>query len=267
LNQNVTAPLDLPQGQIGGFLSDATALWELREHPQTARNDTTLSEMGTLGRAANAAAGRHLSALSKLAFVALSDFRRCNAFYTPTVATFDDLSSAISVSRVVTAAGQLHAETTCEVSELSLPLTQDLPKTTLERFTRALGGWKGLLAPDHFDSIMRHIERMLSDEEELEEDQVVPSPSSFDDMLAFFTGRPWDRASAVGLNRRGQFSVSWGKSHPNVDITLTFLGEGVVKWYVYGLGKRHRGSAVGTSDRADLPAVLSRLGCDEWMAR
>jgi hypothetical protein len=244
-------------------LSDATALRELREHPRSALNDVRLTELGTLG----STAAFRLFTIHNLVCHAVASDGTGNTFYTPTAATCGELLSAISAFSRVTSGGQLYAETICEVGELSLRLAEDLPRTSLERFARALGEWKGLLAPDHFDSMMRHIDRILSDEEELQDDQVTPSLSSFDDMLAFLGGRPWDRAPAVGLNGKGQFSASWGKAHPKSDVTLTFLGEGVVKWYLYGLGRRRRGSAVGTSDRADLSAMLSRLGCDEWMIR
>jgi hypothetical protein len=209
-----------------------------------------------------------LSPLRNMAFIVSAAVRTCNdAFALHTAATFGDVSSAIHALRTATKGGRLHAETTSELVDLTIISTENSPRTLLERFIRALGEWRGLLAPDHFDRMAQQVNRLLSDEEEIEEDNTVPSLSSFDDTLAFLSGRPWDKAPAVGLNRRGQFSVSWGKLHPQVDVTLTFLGEGSVKWYVYGLGRRATGSAAGTSDRADVTTILFRLGCDEWMAR
>ena len=162
--------------------------------------------------------------------------------------------------------GQLYSEATTNTIDRS-DLSIGEPATTLERFVRALGEWKGLLAPDHFDAMVQHVDRLLSDQDELDEDNIVPSPSSFDDLLGFLSSRPWDKAPAAGLNRRGQFSVSWTKSRPHTDVTLTFLGEGSVKWYVFGIGKKGNGSAAGTSDRADVVGILTQLGCDNWMGR
>ena len=140
--------------------------------------------------------------------------------------------------------------------------------TILERLSQALAEWKGLLAPDHFDAMKFHVDRLVSDQGELDEDEITPSPSSFDDLLAFLASRPWSRAPAVGLSRNGQFSASWGRSQPaKSDVTLTFRGDGSVKWYVFGLGKRHMGSAAGTSERLDLPRILVGLKCDDWMIR
>jgi hypothetical protein len=111
-----------------------------------------------------------------------------------------------------------------------------------------------------------HAARLLGDQEELDEDGTVPSRSSFDDLLAFLSNRPWVKAPAVGLNRSGCFSTSWAPSGSSrEDVTLTFLGGGLMKWYVYGLGRKKTGSATGTAERLDLQTVLAGLGCVDWM--
>ena len=138
--------------------------------------------------------------------------------------------------------------------------------STAERFARALGEWKGLLAPHHYDAMAFHADRLLRDQDELDEDGIVPSPSSFDDLIAFLAGRPWAKSPAVGLSAQGRFSGSWAHvGTPQSDVTLTFLGGGTVKWYVYGIGKKRTGSAAGTIDRPDLPGLLAKLECDDWM--
>lgn len=262
MNQDVTAPVDLSSGQVP---PDATT--QQREHALTASDNLRWGELGTFSHAMDFPGVMHLPPLRNMVFIASAAVRACNAAFVPhTVATFGDVSSVVSALRNVTRGGRLYAETS-EILDLSVPPTEATPKTVLERFTRALGEWRGLLAPDHFDGMARHIKRLLSDEEELDEDNVVLSSNSFDDMLAFLASRPWDKFPAVGINRRGQFSASWARLRPYSDVTVTFLGENAIKWYVYGLGTKGKGSATGTSDRVDLPGLLSRLGCDSWMAR
>lgn len=261
MNQDVTAPENLPGNLIGNLLSDETGELTLRGYAHAARDNLRLRELTALSRwgQPTQADVPPLHVLASAISSVLSVFNQTFATYpAPKI-----LVNAVGFAALVSEAGGLGTQTTTN------PIDRETTSTdsTVERFSRALAEWRGLLAPDHFDAMVRHIDRLLSDEEELEEDNVVPSLSSFDDMLAFLSGRPWVRTPAAGLNRRGQFSISWGKAHPQVDVTLTFLGEGSVKWYLYGLGKRRIGSAVGTSDRADLPTMLSRLGCDEWMAR
>ena len=240
MNQDITAPATLQGRRLRNSLSDATAEVALYEHSRAVLHGFWQSELAALSR------GSYLSDRADMATL-----RNMQSVVSAAVSGFHDAFAKSRTNKPVQANFSI---------DVSTP-------TVLERFTRALGEWRGLLAPDHFDRMAQHVNRLLSDEEEIDEENTVPSPSSFDDMLAFLSGRPWDKAPTVGLNRRGQFSMSWGKSHPQVDVTLTFLGEGSVKWYVYGLGRRATGSAAGTSDRADVTTILSRLGCDEWMAR
>jgi hypothetical protein len=270
LNQDATASTTLPSVKITGSLSDATTDLVLREHAWWAGGNLRLRELATRSCDLAQLAQVAMLPVRDMASLAPSVLKaRSHAWAAAFVSR--DVSNALlmdcSELRKLEQHGRLLAETASVVTNLSKLRRKTSSETTVKRFSEALGEWRGLLAPDHFDAMTRQIDRLLSDQEELDEDKIVPSLSSFDDLLAFLSARPWDRAPAVGLNKRGHFSVSWGKPHPHTDVTLTFLGEGSVKWYVFGLGRRRTGSAAGTSDRADLTTVLSPLGCDEWMAR
>lgn len=140
------------------------------------------------------------------------------------------------------------------------------PESAHDRFARALKNWKGLLAPNHFDAMVLHLDRLLGDQVELDDEGIVPSLGSIEDLLSFLSSRPWARPPAVGLTRTGQFAVSWSRPTPTRDLSITFLGNGSVKWYAYGLGRRGKSSAAGSSERLDLPTLLARLGCDGWLA-
>jgi hypothetical protein len=270
VNTDMTAPPVVRNKQFGSTLSADTAEAALSRQAQLALDNFrqalwAAASVEQKWPAPGALAARNMTAITAMEVGTLDQM-----FAAHTSATY--MSGALNITAVRSAlraleTGGSFCETVSGAAARARNSTDAEPSTTIERFVRALGEWKGLLAPDHFDSMARHVRRLLSDQEELDEDKTVPSPSSFDDMLAFLSSRPWDKAPAVGLNRKGKFSVSWTRSHPHTDVTLTFLGEGSVKWYVYGLGRKSTGSATGTSDRLDLPGTLSGLRCDNWMAR
>lgn len=269
MNQDVTAPANVRGAQSGVFLTDATSEAMFCKPVRAALHKLRTSELGALSRTWDPSTQANTTLLQNMRMVISEVVSTFNQTFTAHPAAVLQISGITNVQFVLHGfelGGHLHSEATYTPNRPELA-AEELPLTTLERFVRALSEWKGLLAPDHFDAMARHVNRLLSDQEELDEDNITPSPNSFDDMLSFLSGQPWDRAPAVGLNRRGQFSVSWGKSRPKVDVTLTFLGEGSIKWYVYGLGRKSTSSAAGTSDRPDLTTILSRLGCDDWMAR
>jgi hypothetical protein len=251
LNENGTAPLTVRGTRVSNSLSDSTAEFALHEHAGIALNKLRLSGLAALSRDVPARALPQLRIMKAATILG-----------EPSSITFGR-----AVQHAVTGDRSSYREAATPTMEHSGSPRAEPPGSMLERFVRALGGWKGLLAPDHFGAMAQHVERLLSDQEELDEDGVSPSLSSFDDLLSFLSSRPWDKAPAVGLNRRGQFSVSWTRARPHTDVTLTFLGESRVKWYVFGLGKKRNGSAAGTSDRADVIGILTQLGCDNWMGR
>lgn len=269
MNENGTAPLTVRGTRVSNSLSDSTAEFALHEHAGIALNKLRLSGLAALSRDVPARALPQLRIMKSSVSEAVIGFNEIFAVFT--AATILGEPSSITFGRAVqhavTGDRSSYREAATPTMEHSGSPRAEPPGSMLERFVRALGGWKGLLAPDHFGAMAQHVERLLSDQEELDEDGVSPSLSSFDDLLSFLSSRPWDKAPAVGLNRRGQFSVSWTRARPHTDVTLTFLGESRVKWYVFGLGKKRNGSAAGTSDRADVIGILTQLGCDNWMGR
>jgi len=140
---------------------------------------------------------------------------------------------------------------------------------TLQQFRRRLDGWRGLLTPRHYDAMGAHIERLLGDEDELKEEGITPSIGSLDDLLMFLASRHWTKPPAIGLDRQGCFALSWAPARQvKADLTLTFLGNGSVRWYVYDARDRARpaSSATGVSRRDEMPAILAAFGCDAWAA-
>lgn len=268
--QDITAPPITLRGQFRDSSSGQTAGLVLTRHVRLLLDDFQLSLEDTAS-AVREPSRPEMSPLRQLEMTSvtvLSALNQLHATYAA-AARMGDLSiTALRVSgHSLRNAAYVFCGTVTDVPVRTEPLKAAPPATTIERFARALSEWKGLLAPDHFDALVQHIERLLSDQEELDEDGITPSSSSFDDLLSFLSSRPWDKAPAVGLNRKGQFLVSWTRSHPYTDVTLAFLGEGSIKWYVFGLGRKGHGSAAGTSDRGDLAGILISLGCDYWMAR
>ena len=156
------------------------------------------------------------------------------------------------------------------VGRHSVPQTGTSPEPrTLLRFRLILDQWKGLLVPRHYDAMRAHIERLLGDEDELKEEGITPSIGSFDDLLMFLASRPWTKPPAIGLDKRGCFALSWAPARQvKADLTLTFLGNGSVRWYIYDARDRARPalSATGVSRRDEMPGILAAFGCDAWAA-
>jgi hypothetical protein len=177
-------------------------------------------------------------------------------------AFFDDLSSWADLGALTST---VHFRVLKERLQIAGE-TADADETLLARSLRVLERWRGLLAPHHFEAMLAHLRRLLGDEEELAEDGICLSVASLDDLLCFLAGRTWARAPAAGMNKAGQFSISWTSRNSQTDITLTFLGDSKAKWYAYGLGRHHTGSVAGTSEVRELGAILTGLGCDSWMA-
>jgi len=262
LTQNASMPVTARATTV----SDATAEHALHDHARFARN--SLSELTALSRNLPLPETVRLQNKTSLALAVMSAFTNDLSTWAAPVHLSGRFGATLGRAAFerVALSGACSAMIAADAGQSTSSKTEQ-PPTQIERFERALGEWKGLLAPDHFEAIAWHIQRMLSDQEELDEDNVAPSLSSFDDMLAFLSSRPWDRPPAVGMSKNGQFSASWAGPSPHRDVTLTFLGEGLIKWYVYGLGRKSAGSATGSCDRYDLPGLLTRLGCDSWMAR
>jgi hypothetical protein len=256
VNTDITVPSVIVGGDIGGRLADETANVE---GARRVRSVTAYLHVwrGLHGNAPTPVfLSRNMTSRPILCATApLGGIGRVHG--NKIAATVRDLASttaAIGIGAVIRLSGGCDARAPAS------------PTPVVARFSRALDEWKGLLAPDHYDAMSRHVERLLSDQEELDEDGIVPSSSSFDDLLTFLAARSWIRSPALGFNRSGQFSASWSRGRPiRSDVTLTFLGDGTVKWYVYGLGRRRTGSAAGKGERLDLAEILSGLGCDAWM--
>ncbi len=141
--------------------------------------------------------------------------------------------------------------------------------TAAQQFEEALLRWRGLVAPHHLEAMQAHVERLLGDEDELREDDISPSMRSFDELLEFLARRRWARPPAVGLDRRGCFSLSWIRARDiRADLTLTFLGDGLVRWYFFDASNPGApiSSAAGTAQRKDLSRILAGFGCEKWGA-
>jgi len=190
-----------------------------------------------------------------------SDPARCRIVISEDAALRGVICEQGDLSGITVAAG----ESVSERIEQAKAAIASNTETPLSRFSHALEHWKGLLAPHHYDALVCHLDRLLSEEEELEDEGIAPSIGSFEDLLIFLAARPWAKAPALGMTKVGQFAASWSQHQPTRDVSVTFLGDGAVKWYAYGLGKRSKGSVAGTGDRFDLPALLSRMGCDDWL--
>lgn len=161
------------------------------------------------------------------------------------------------------------SEGTGTTTTVVLPPDAVVGAITLQRFQRTLDDWKGLLASRHYDAMRAHIERLLADEEELETEGIKPSIWSIRDLLAFLADRPWSKAPAVGLDSKGRFSISWAAAHPaKADLTLTFLGNGSVRWYVYDACDMDRPALSGTGvDRMTrISRIVASYGCNVWAA-
>ena len=185
MNQDVTAPGTARGRKPRNSLTDATADWALYEHARLALHNFRLSELAALSNGCYSSAHADIPPLRNMkaaVSAAVSEFNATFADCTAATRLGDVSSMMIARTALyrLENGGQLYSEATTNTIDRS-DLSIGEPATTLERFVRALGEWKGLLAPDHFDAMVQHVDRLLSDQDELDEDNIVPSPSSFDD--------------------------------------------------------------------------------------
>jgi hypothetical protein len=177
-------------------------------------------------------------------------------------ATLGDSTVSFGAVAVYTALVQDGAGTGATLVSYQTPQ----PTTALSTFELLLSRWRSHLAPRMFTAIEWHIRRLLSDEDELAEDNFEPSQSSFTGLLTFLAKRPWLKSPSIGLDRHGIFAASWRPSRDaKANLVLQFLIDQTVRWFVVDAGAPKIISGSGVVKPEQVEGILTTYQITKWL--